>query len=152
MESKLKKGISGKGQSNGYDGEFGKGGDSANDGNADGGGSGYFGGGGGATSPGVVGSGAGGSSFVSGLEGCKAILKSSTKDNLMFSEFSFHYSGLVFTNITTQDGKITQCKNGGDGKVEIRFLSSLRDKYLTSKYHFKGIGSLIFFVIVAFKP
>ena len=140
-------GVAGTGKWNGGNGDFGEGGSSSSNGNSDGGGSGYFGGGGGATSQGIVGSGAGGSSFVSGLEGCKAILQSSTKENMEFSSLPFHYSGLVFTNITTKDGKVMNCNNGGNGKVEIRLLARLRDKYATlriaSKCRFKSYKKYI---------
>ena len=142
-------GISGKGTWNGGDGDFGKGGSSSANGNSDGGGSGYFGGGGGATSNCIVGSGAGGSSYVSGLEGCKAILNSSTKTSMNFSSSSVHYSGLIFANITTKDGTITKCSNGGNGKVEIWFITSIRDKYMSCKRQSKGIMNIIFLVTFA---
>ena len=143
-------GIAGTGRLNGTDGDFGKGGDSSNDPNSDGGGSGYFGGGGGGTNHYIVGSGAGGSSFVSGLEGCKAILKSSTKENMKFSSLPFHYSGLIFTNITTKDGKEMNCNNGGDGKVEIRLLASLRDKHMSCKRQIKGNQNIIFIILLTY--
>ena len=82
-------GIPGNGDHKGYPGEFGKGGQCGDNGNANGGGSGYFGGAGGTTSNSAVGSGAGGSSYVSGLEGCKAYQKSS----------SYHSSWFYFTII-----------------------------------------------------
>ena len=140
-------GIAGTGTCNGVDGDFGKGGDSSTDTNSDGGGSGYFGGGGGATSNCIVGSGAGGSSFVSGLSGCKAIMKSSTKENLEFSPSSVHYSGLKFYNISTKNGSITNCNNGGDGKVEIKFLLSIRDKYLTCKKQIKCLQNIVLIIL-----
>ena len=143
-------GIAGTGRSNGTDGDFGKGGNSSNDGNSDGGGSGYFGGGGGATSRSIVGSGAGGSSFVSGLEGCKAILKSSTREDKKFSSLPFHYSGLIFTNISTKDGKTMNCNNGGDGKVEIRLLASLRDKHMSCKRQIKCNQNIILVISLAY--
>ena len=143
-------GVAGTGEANGTDGDFGKGGSSSSNGNSDGGGSGYFGGGGGATSYCIVGSGAGGSSFVSGLEGCKAILKSSTKENMKFSSLPFHYSGLVFTNITTKDGKEMNCNNGGNGKVEIRLLASLRDKHMSCKRQSKGSQNIIFVILLTY--
>ena len=141
-------GIAGKGDQNGVDGDFGMGGNSSINGNSDGGGSGYFGGGGGATSSCVVGSGAGGSSFVSGLEGCKAIMKSSKKGNMTFSSLPYHYSGLVFTNISTKVGSLAQCN--GDGKVEITFLLSIRDKFFSCKRQNTGIKNIIFFIIFTY--
>ena len=131
---------------NGTNGDFGKGGNSSTW-LAAGGGSGYFGGGGGATTGGVVGSGAGGSSFVSGLSGCRAILNSSTKENMEFSSSPYHYSGLKFTNISTKDGALTNCNNGGNGKVEIKFLLSIRDKYLVSRKQKKCSQNFVLIIL-----
>ena len=144
----IEAGAAGTGTWTGIDGDFGKGGNSSTNWNSDGGGSGYFGGGGGATSRDIVGSGAGGSSFVSGLEGCKAILKSSPKEKMEFSSLPFHYSGLIFTNITTKDGYEMNCNNGGDGKVEIRLLASLRDKHMSCRRQCKCTQNLIFLVVI----
>lgn len=52
----------------------------------------------------VPGGAGGASSFVSGCKGCVAITKNSTKDKILFSDSSIHYSGLVFTNITMKSG------------------------------------------------
>ena len=126
-------GYQGTGRANGYQGEFGKGGGSIGENQkyGSGGGSGYFGGGGGAINTNIVGSGAGGSSFVSGLEGCKAILKSATQGNYLFSDLPFHYSDHIFSNITVKDG--TSARWNDNGKVVITFITSIRDKYLTCK-------------------
>ena len=126
-------GKPGIGRKVGIKGEFGKGGGSNGEENyyGNGGGSGYFGGGGGAIDADVVGSGAGGSSFVSGLQGCNAILKSSTEDHILFSNLPFHYSYHIFTNITYQNGKDVQWKE--DGKVIVTFITRIRDRYFSCK-------------------
>ncbi len=41
---------------------------------------------------------AGGSSYISGYDGCKAIAKESTENNITHLDISEHYSGKVFTN------------------------------------------------------
>lgn len=80
------------------------------DGPASGGGSGYYGGGAGAGSSGngkqgmSGGSGGGGSSFISGHEGCDAIDKFSTEDNIIHTGRSVHYSGLYFNETEIIDG------------------------------------------------
>lgn len=102
------------------------------------GGSGYYGGAGG-----VVQSGAGGSSFISGHNGCDAIDKSSTSDNIKHTGQSIHYSGLKFTDtvmidgagckwtteitsdcsgMPTHDGKSTMTGNTGNGYAKITYL------------------------------
>lgn len=40
----------------------------------------------------------GGSGYISGYEGCDAISKESTEDNIIHTGNSIHYSGKVFTN------------------------------------------------------
>ena len=102
---------------NGIDGGFGVGANAKPGPNGCGGGSGYFGGGSGAVSNGVVGSGAGGSSFISGYEGCKAIQRSATKDNPVFYEHQYHYSGYYFSNITALDGSMTRWDNDGLARI-----------------------------------
>ena len=69
-----------------------------------GGGSGYNGGGSGGATANNVSSGAGGSSFISGHNGCDAIKKESTEDNIIHTGESIHYSGLYFTNTVMIDG------------------------------------------------
>ena len=69
-----------------------------------GGGSGYYGGGTGGSTDNNVSSGAGGSSFISGHNGCDAIKKESTEDNIIHTGQSIHYSGLYFTNTVMIDG------------------------------------------------
>lgn len=69
-----------------------------------GGGSGYYGGGTGGDTSCNVSSGAGGSSFISGHNGCDAIKKESTEDNIIHTGESIHYSGLYFTNTVMIDG------------------------------------------------
>ena len=124
-------GYQGTGRTNGYKGDFGKGGNSGGENNLYGnvGGSGYFGGVGGALGDNSVGSGAGGSSFVSGLERCKAILKTTKQGTFSFSDLPFHYSYHIFSNITVKDGASTQWND--NGKVVITLLTSIRDKYFT---------------------
>ena len=143
------KGKGGIGSGKGDFGVFGKGGDgSVRDLNGNGGGSGYFGGGGSGTSNCVVGSGAGGSSFVSGLDGCKAILKKSTSTEYYFSSYPFHYSNLVFTNITARSGSETIWDNNGQARITL--LYSIRDNNLSCKMcrtTSSGLIGLILFVI-----
>ena len=69
-----------------------------------GGGAGYYGGGSGISTIDNVSSGAGGSSFISGHNGCDAIKKESTEDNIIHTGGSIHYSGLYFTNTVMIDG------------------------------------------------
>ena len=69
-----------------------------------GGGAGYYGGGSGLSTYANVSSGAGGSSFISGHNGCDAIKKESTEDNIIHTGESIHYSGLYFTNTVMIDG------------------------------------------------
>ena len=69
-----------------------------------GGGGGYYGGGSGLSTFANVSSGAGGSSFISGHNGCDAIKKESTEDNIIHTGGSIHYSGLYFTNTVMIDG------------------------------------------------
>ena len=69
---------------------------------------------------------------------------------MIFSSLPFHYSGLTFTNITTKDGTITNCKNDGNGKVEIRFLASIRDKHMSCKRQSKCVQNIIFFIILSY--
>ena len=132
----------GTGTWSGVNGKFGKGGQgSVNNGNGNGGGSGYFGGGGGATSYLVVGSGAGGSSYISGMDKCKAILSSSTESNPLFSESSIHSSGLFFVKIAAKDGSDT--KWDGDGKARITI-----QEYKTSHLKRNSLESFIFWLIL----
>jgi prepilin-type N-terminal cleavage/methylation domain-containing protein len=59
-----------------------------------------------------------GSSFVSGYTGCDAISSSSTVTNIIHTGQPNHYSGLVFTNVTT-----SLLTNTGDGSAKITFIS-----------------------------
>lgn len=70
-----------------------------------GGGSGYYGGGVGGDTHCNVSSGAGGSSFISGHNGCDAIKKESTEDNIIHTGGSIHYSGYYFIDTIMIDGK-----------------------------------------------
>ena len=141
-------GSKGSGRTPGSNGEFGKGGDSKGELNlyACGGGSGYFGGGGGAINDYAVGSGAGGSSYVSGLFGCKSITESSSKTSYSFSDLPFHYSNLVFSNITYKDGSKTEWDD--NGKVVITKLPSC---FTNSKALPAFTIFVIIFVLVASK-
>jgi hypothetical protein len=64
------------------------------------GGSGYFGGGG----VSICSPGAGGSSFVSGCEGCNAILSTSSASSIKMSNQPNHYSGFIFKDIVMKGG------------------------------------------------
>ena len=139
-------GSAGSGSWFGEPGSFGKGGNSYIGGNFNGGGSGYFGGGAGATSFCTVGSGGGGSSFVSGLNGCRAIIKSSTNESLLFYNHSFHYSGLYFTNITYKDGSSA---NWNNGKVTVTLIARVHDEFFTCKSHYHAsMHSFTFFSLI----
>ncbi len=72
-----------------------------------GGGGGYYGGGSGPSAVGANngGLGGGGSSFISGHDGCNAILAESTESDIKHSSDSKHYSNLVFTNTKMIDGE-----------------------------------------------
>ncbi|KAI5516912.1 glycine-rich protein family [Trichomonas vaginalis G3] len=98
-----------------------------NDGNG-GGGGGYFGGGN-SDIPHYAGGG-GGSSFISGYKDCIAILSSSTKSDIKFSNSidpSIHYSGYKFTDGLMIDGKTsmpsphggTETGHEGNGYIRI---------------------------------
>ena len=115
-----------------YPGEFGIGGsgvcpNTRCDGGG-GGGSGYYGGGG----ISIAGGGSGGSSFISGYEGCDAIVEGATnKEEIQHSGKPYHYSGLVFSNALMIDGKnlmpsknmtTKQTGNEDDGFAKITFL------------------------------
>lgn len=62
----------------------------------------------------VPGGAGGGSSYVSGCQGCKAIDKLSTENNIKMLKKSEHYSKLVFTNIIMKSGddEMPNPKNG----------------------------------------
>jgi len=110
-----------------------------------GGGSGYYGGGSSSVSRNTAGSGAGGSSFISGHNGCDAILEASTVDNIIHTGQSIHYSGYQFTNtimidgsgynwttekesyieMPTHDGTSTMKGNQGHGFAKITLLKKL---------------------------
>jgi prepilin-type N-terminal cleavage/methylation domain-containing protein len=94
-----------------------------------GGGGGYYGGSGGWSSDWFpyptyagerycVGNATYGSSFVSGYLGCDAISGSSTSTNIIHTGQPNHYSGLVFTNVTT-----SLATNSTDGYAKITFIS-----------------------------
>ena len=107
-----------------------------------GGGSGYYGGGTGGDTSCNVSSGAGGSSFISGHNGCNAIKEESTKDNIIHTGQSIHYSGLYFadtvmidgegykwttekgsyTGMPTHDGTGTMKGNTGNGYAKITYI------------------------------
>ena len=85
-----------------------------------GGGGGYYGGGSGLYENSC--SGGGGSSFVSGHEGCNAINESSSKNNIIHTGQSIHYSGLFFTNTETISGNNSMPLP--DGSIGIGYLGS----------------------------
>lgn len=73
----------------------------------------------------------GGSSFISGYEGCDAILENSTEDNILHSGQSKHYSGYVFDDAVMIDGESSMPfynggntnGNQGDGHARITNLN-----------------------------
>ena len=145
--SQNSEGIAGTGNAYGTNGKFGYGGNgSITDtyGNGNGGGSGYFGGGGSATSSNHVGSGAGGSSYISGYDGCKAILKTSIESDPQFSLSSIHYSGLKFVNITVKDGNAA--KWDGNGQVRITLLYKLGNRITQGNYIYNQLFIILFII------
>ena len=70
--------------------------------------------------------GAGGSSYVSGYEGCKAISKDSTSENIIHTDQSLHYSNKKFINGIILDGKDSKLssKNINNGYARIAFLDN----------------------------
>ena len=70
--------------------------------------------------------GAGGSSYVSGYEGCNAISKDSTSENIIHTGQSIHYSNKKFINGIIFDGKNSKSssKNTNNGYVQIAFLDN----------------------------
>lgn len=107
-----------------------------------GGGGGYYGGGAGNSAGRIVGSAAGGSSFISGHNGCDAIVETSTSSSITHTGQSIHYSGYKFTDtimvdgqgynwtttkgsqtgMPTQDGTSTMTGNTGNGYAKITLL------------------------------
>ena len=67
--------------------------------------------------------GAGGSSFVSGYDGCEAILEESTENNVIHSGQKIHYSKKEFQNIKFLNGN-EQKNNNIDGYASIIYLSN----------------------------
>ena len=67
--------------------------------------------------------GAGGSSFVSGYDGCEAILEESTENNIIHSWQKIHYSKKEFQNIKFLNGN-EQKNNNIDGYASIIYLSN----------------------------
>lgn len=116
-------------------GGFGYGGDASTiyyGGQSAGGGGGYYGGGGGY----YCAPGGGGSSFISGYEGCDAITKSSTKDNITHTGQSVHYSGMKFINGVMKAGNesmpdyngSTMTGNRGNGYARITYIEQSDSK------------------------
>ena len=70
--------------------------------------------------------GAGGSSYVSGYEGCNAISKDSTSENIIHTGQSIHYSNKKFINGIILDGKNSKLssKNTNNGYARIAFLDN----------------------------
>ena len=66
---------------------------------------------------------AGGSSFVSGYDGCEAILEESTENNIIHSGQKIHYSKKEFQNIKFLNGN-EQKNNNIDGYASIIYLSN----------------------------
>ena len=121
---------SGGTQTSGY--KFGRGEDGSGVGDSDGvagGGSGYYGGE--TSNTKAKSAGAGGSSFISGCDGCNAILQASTSENIQHSGKSQHYSGYKFTNCIILGGNeqmpniYGENENGhtGNGLARITFIS-----------------------------
>ena len=118
-------------------GGFGTGGSHGTAGNnSTGGGSGYYGG----SSSGHIASAGGGSSFISGYTGCNAISESSTKNNIIHTGQSIHYSGYYFTDavmksgdetMPTHNGSSTMTGNSGNGYARI-ILNSSSSKEVSS--------------------
>ncbi len=100
---------------NATSGSFGRGGQAM--GSVSSGGSGYYGGGSGPHGTGTVGIGASGSSFISGHNGCNAILETSTENNIQHSNQSIHYSGLFFTDTVMIDGEGYQWTTSKQGNI-----------------------------------
>ena len=67
--------------------------------------------------------GAGGSSFVSGYDGCEAILEESTENNIIHYGQKIHYSKKEFQNIKFLNGN-EQKNNNIDGYASIIYLSN----------------------------
>ena len=67
--------------------------------------------------------GAGGSSFVSGYDGCEAILEESTENNIIHSGQKIHYSKKEFQSIKFLNGN-EQKNNNIDGYASIIYLSN----------------------------
>ena len=107
-------------------GGFGYGGDGLASRQSAGGGGGYYGGGGAS----YCAPGGGGSSFISGYEGCDAITKSSTKDNITHTGQSIHYSGMKFIDGVMKAGNesmpdyngSTMTGNRGNGYARITYV------------------------------
>ena len=116
---------------------------------AGGGGGGYYGGSGasGTWAGGSGQGGGGGSSFISGHNGCNAVLENSTSSNIKHSGNSEHYSGFIFDNTLIIDGagyswtatkgnqktmpnpknELTTSGNLGDGYARVTYISELEN-------------------------
>ncbi len=75
----------------------------------------------------------GGSSFISGYNGCNAIDKSSTIDNIIHTGQANHYSGYIFNKsimiagndtMPTHNNSITMVGNSGNGYARITYLGN----------------------------
>ena len=87
--------------------------------------------------------GAGGSSYVSGYEGCNAISKDSTSENIIHTERSLHYSNKKFLYSVILDGNNSEIepKNGLDGHATITFYGDkLKEniEYSKTEYNYTG--------------
>ena len=127
-------GISTKGAHQVEDGSFGKGGGLLGGYGASGGG-GYYGGSSGNAVNCLVFTGAGGSSFISGFEGCDAIDKNSTEEQIYHTGDNMHYSGLRFTASVMKSGEqkmpfpsfLSSDRIGHHGNGVVRITTIMQD-------------------------
>ena len=78
-----------------------------------------------------------GSSFISGHEGCNAVSKDSTENNIIHTGSSEHFSGLKFTNtimsagneeMPTHDGTNKMIGNSGNGFARITYINDKEEE------------------------
>ena len=112
-----------------------------------GGGGGYFGGGAGKTNYAQVGAGAGGSSYISGHDGCRSVIKNSPSFETSSSDI--HYSNIHFFNTRMSDGEPDE-SNNGEGKIIITIHDLLPVK-TCSIYRQSPYSTSFVFLLYAWK-
>lgn len=114
------------------------------------GGGGYYGG----ASSAIAGPGSGGSGFVSGMEGCNAIV---SENDITPSNQSIHYSGLRFMAPTMQQGNTTMplhtskdafgLGNRGQGAVRVTLIPGWKPSCAHDFNNYMSVSIYVFILI-----